>query len=635
MKLTPDLFENANKAQSRIIGREITSFNKRVNKPIFETVMRASDDVSTGTINPPLYVIPANTGAGKTTFTIALIAELYKNDPSYTAAIILPTIQGAHGVYERLSELIGETDLYIHTSIHRRPNPKQALEDHGIKTNSSYNPTASSNVSGLKSHRIIICTHDHWLNDLRLNTDLGVSLYKGKTLRSNTFIDERPSLIETREIYASDLEFLSEQFDRDDANLSEAVNLVKAIKARMIDIASCHTALLGTADIIDSEEYDKIDCFDVSLFGNHSERVQKIMEFLEYASLGRCIISKGCYSGGYSSELPRGIGFISYSAAPDFKAGTILLDATAEVHQLLADTSAIQIVDIPKVDYSNLKITHLESASKHKNIKRANDEILEDYLNQITSWIYQHTEAKEKLLLVLPKTVREFVGTKLSDTDRDIKMANWGMGIGSNDWRDSTSVFLLDEFHLPKEAYLLNALAKQDCGCSPEVVKQAVGGKLTGFVKDEMEGHRLRWFAQMASRGTMRVIDDVGHCRPMKLFTTMDYSLLAENYSNVFPHALKPVHIPNSFGERNTLPKRLNALLLASEENKLCTTFVANELGVQPKALTRAFKSQTCRPSERDGWKLEKGDGRIRKACFVKVRVVVPPHIVNILRSAA
>lgn len=93
MKLTPDLFENANKAQSRIIGREITSFNKRVNKPIFETVMRASDDVSTGTINPPLYVIPANTGAGKTTFTIALIAELYKNDPSYTAAIILPTIQ--------------------------------------------------------------------------------------------------------------------------------------------------------------------------------------------------------------------------------------------------------------------------------------------------------------------------------------------------------------------------------------------------------------------------------------------------------------------------------------------------------------------------------------------------------------
>jgi len=275
-------------------------------------------------------------------------------------------------------------------------------------------------------------------------------------------------------------------------------------------------------------------------------------------------------------------------------------------------------VEVPKASYENLSITHLEMPDKFKNISQANFQTIAEDVVQLKEWIESNSSAGEDVLVVLPKRVCEYLKGKMTIYGRAIHLANWGMGIGCNDWKHCTSVYLFDEFHLPKEVYLTMTAMSSCEPCSLEVLKQMHGSARTGQVKDTMLGHRYMHLVQMASRGNMRSLDALGRCGEMKLFTTMDRAVLMEGVSELFPRVPEPKFVSSSEVERNTVSAKLCDYLINTKEVKISAPVISVALEVPSKGLTRAFKRASCSHLHYLGWRVEKGNGRSAPAYFIK-----------------
>ncbi len=205
---------------------------------------------------------------------------------------------------------------------------------------------------------------------------------------------------------------------------------------------------------------------------------------------------------------------------------------------------------------------------------------------------------------------------------RFVRYNHWGTGIGSNRWRKCTSVFLFSEFHLPRSAYLADALAMRERKATADEIKAVIGQRMSGMSAEVAIGHRLRWFKQMGSRGNVRDIDEHGKCGRMKLFTTMDRSLFMESYRTLFPGAPEPVFIQSEQTVRKSKGAKLEAFLLGCKKVELCASEVAQELGLAVKDIGRAFKSKACQQMRFNGWEFTQGNGHAAKPVLRKETVV-------------
>jgi hypothetical protein len=227
-----------------------------------------------------------------------------------------------------------------------------------------------------------------------------------------------------------------------------------------------------------------------------------------------------------------------------------------------------------------------------------------------------NTTGDDSILIVVPKKVAAELDTDNPIPGRNVMVATWGMGVGSNGYRDCGAVFLFSEFHKPRHNYLAQSLASRGKVATHDDLRQANGAQCTGPVDAVSKAHRLRQFKQMACRGRIRQLDAAGVAKPMRLFISMDRALFLESYPALFPDAPPPAFIDDADAQ-NTGPKKLASMLAQAMQPRepimLTADSIAASTGIAGKALKRAFQSKQCRPLHPLGWRFVPGEGRKAK----------------------
>jgi hypothetical protein len=130
---------------------------------------------------------------------------------------------------------------------------------------------------------------------------------------------------------------------------------------------------------------------------------------------------------------------------------------------------------------------------------------------------------------------------------RRLSITYWGgAGVGSNAWRDADTVFLFDEYFLPRRAVIGSTQGL--------LIAPTASGPLAGMTAlhtgaDEVtavkQGHLNRWTKQLAMRGSARHFDEHGVCGHQKLVVTGDFERFLLHKEIMFPGALAVAHSQN------------------------------------------------------------------------------------------
>jgi hypothetical protein len=107
-------------------------------------------------------------------------------------------------------------------------------------------------------------------------------------------------------------------------------------------------------------------------------------------------------------------------------------------------------------------------------------------------------------------------------------------------------------------------------------------------------GHLLRWFKQLACRGSVRQIDGDGICGHMRLFTSMDPTRLSAHLHKLFPGAPSPQYLDHS-GDDAEQPKPQEALirlLMRTTSHLLWSDEIEALTGMPARNLTRTARSE-------------------------------------------
>jgi len=190
--------------------------------------------------------------------------------------------------------------------------------------------------------------------------------------------------------------------------------------------------------------------------------------------------------------------------------------------------------------------------------------------------------------------------------DRSTNLIWWGQGIGSNQFKDCTEVFMFSEFFQPRKVTVANTLgAKGMRADESDIHKQ--NGKLRGEYSAIQEGDLLRWLKQLASRGNVRNINHDGICGKMNLYTSMDYGRLIANLQRLFPSTSSPKrNLEYVKDESKESPNRRSSLidLLSTSTNKQISFKQIEALtGIPSRNLGRELRTHTVKHTvESYGW---------------------------------
>jgi hypothetical protein len=110
--------------------------------------------------------------------------------------------------------------------------------------------------------------------------------------------------------------------------------------------------------------------------------------------------------------------------------------------------------------------------------------------------------------------------------------------VGSNVWRDADTVFLFDEYFLPRRAIIGSTqgllIAHTNSGPLAKMKAQnAYADEITAVD----QGHLNRWTKQLAMRGRARHFDEQGVCGRQRLVVTGDFERFLLNKEIMFPGA--------------------------------------------------------------------------------------------------
>ncbi|WP_144266930.1 hypothetical protein [Salipiger bermudensis] len=299
--------------------------------------------------------------------------------------------------------------------------------------------------------------------------------------------------------------------------------------------------------------------------------------------------------------------------------GLVILDATAGYSPLVQAGKPFQRYSGGTVSYRNLDPFHINQPPEFKlaSSRSASSDTIRGYASWVKRTVRAESTIDESVLIVVPKRVRDYLDAMNPIPGRKVKVANWGMGVGSNEYRGCSVIFLFAEFHQPRHIYLARSLAARGLTVSHDELSQANGSHCTGAVSDVSKAHRLRHFKQMASRGSVRLIDERGFANSMRLYTTMDRGLFTESYDSIFPGAAAPSYIDDHSSSQNTKGKRLFGLLASAMAGKRPITLnasdVESETEIASKDLKRVFGSKQCKPLHTRGWRFVPGCGRTAK----------------------
>lgn len=372
--------------------------------------------------------------------------------------------------------------------------------------------------------------------------------------RALTIVDERPEEVETFDVLLSDAQRVREALQEAHPETKEHLDsLLRFMEAYSYAPAN---KLYRPGIELDKSAVSSLEWFNTEgakrLASSLANSIQGLDQMFGFA---RALVI-GC--GWVQSGLVRFLGWQS-KLTVNLSAGTILLDATADIDGVSHVVPWRVATEGPKARYDNLEIVHV----RQHTTKRLNEYLKtaahqRAYVQWMVETIKAHMAPGQRGLVICKKLLfdaervpnwpdgdvrfKDTEGyTKRYDWDiegRKLSATHWGTGIGSNDWKYADAVFLFDEFFIPRRVAVATVQGLRehradegDLSTMSTLTSRANGVDVFAL------GHRLRWTKQLALRGRARSYDEHGMCGKQRLVVISDLMTLMANAPKLFPGA--------------------------------------------------------------------------------------------------
>jgi hypothetical protein len=291
---------------------------------------------------------------------------------------------------------------------------------------------------------------------------------------------------------------------------------------------------------------------------------------------------------------------------------------------------------IPKAQYRNLRIVHVPQFTKRRLkefLGKASNQ--HKYVDWIVQTIKDHMQPGEYGLVVCKKALfdaqrvpqwrerdprfddpQSYIERYEWDIGgRKLCAIHWGIGIGSNSWTKASTVFLFDEFFIPKRVAVATVQGLREQRANEgELASMSTMRSKAPAVDLISKGHRLRWCKQLALRGSGRSYDEAGQCGEQRLIVACDAKSFLANVRRLFPGA-QPVAIKGGAATRTGKSTKADALIQIFSNPelplKLSTADVGKLMGSPWRDLVgRVMTPEFVRSLESIGWRYVRGRGR-------------------------
>jgi hypothetical protein len=557
-----------------------TGFYAKTGDAVFNAGYLALSDAVTDTRR--MHTVSAPAGGGKTSFSYALVTAVTRyagNRPEapYGAVIVVDQIEKADKVYRDLSALLPRR-VAVWTSDHdtkcKRPEKIER-------------PAARYGADELRHYPVIVVTHKFYLGS---NGHKARNVMRDGFLRPRmlTVVDERPDEAPTLDIMLSEAQAVREALieahpetkEHLDALLRfmERYSYEKPNKLYRPGIEVDPNAVTGELGWFNTAAAERS-----AMAASKVPGVQRLFSFAKALVLGRaCVATSGAMPYFFGYEEKRVI---------DLSAGTILLDATADIDGISNIVPWRIETETPKARYDNLEIIHVPQHTKvrlNEYLKKASHQ--RAYVDYVVGTIKEHMQPGEKGLVICKKCLfdaeripqwpdgdprfkepKRYTEEYEWDIEgRKLCAAHWGTGIGSNVWREADVVFLFDEFHIPRRIAAATTQGLRghrahegDLGSMRTLNSKARGVDLIA------DGHVVRWTKQLALRGRARSYDENGACGKQRLVVGSDLKRLVANAEKLFPGAR--IRTVGNHSDNTTLDTKILELLNKTPEQVLST----------------------------------------------------------------
>jgi hypothetical protein len=604
---------------SRDGGLLTTEFYAKTGDAMFDIGCLALGDAISDTRR--MHTVSAPAGGGKTSFAYALIAAVARhaeNDPTapYGCAFVVDQRKKADEVYRDLNALLpGKVKIW--TTDHDVNNKQPEKVE---------NPAARFAREDLKHSPVIVVTHRFYLGTRGHNARNVVrnGIFGDRAL---TIVDERPDEAPSQDIMLSEAQTVREALVQShpetrehlDALLRfmEQYSYAPANQLYRPGVELDMTTITKSLGWFNSDVAERLERSVTTVPG-----VDRLFSFARALVTGRgYVATSGALAHFFSYETKRVI---------DLAAGTILLDATADIDGVNNIVTWRTPSETPRARFDNLEIIHVRQHTKvrlSEYLKKASNR--RAYMQWVEQTIRDNMSPGEKGLVVCKKTLFDnecipnwetndprFKTPKVFSEDygwnidgRKLCATHWGTGVGSNTWNDADVVFLFDEFFHRRQ----NAIATTQGLRGHRVDEGDLGSMRTLNAKARgvdmiAEGHVLRWTKQLALRGKARFYDSQGVCGKQRLVIGSDLKRFSMNVSRLFPNAKitmadTPVDAP--------LAPRVIEFLRNAQVTKVRPKDLSRYLGrpwrsVSGKLLTPVLMTSVASL----GWRYVKGLGR-------------------------
>ncbi len=591
-------------------GRNLSDFDRKVAHAVYVGASLARQDQEENNTDRNFRVVTAPTGSGKTCSTVAYITAAFRVLPKFTCAYVVDTIRQADEVGRMLIDLLGETPVTVWTSGHKANLSEYEIAD--IEAQYGHLSCPKSHREELLKSPIVVVTHATWKNEMTKGMNLGVTTYKDKK-REIVFVDEDPDLVRLIEITPADIMTLRDRVLATEKHPELTRALTSVFRRAEQDFTQSGQTYATTKLVTDEEAqviraYPSVSPFvsnrlKTSEANRRKKEMQHTMSFLNSAASGCVFMSR---------QAPRSL--VSYTL--DFKPGPghVLLDATADLSGMVAFLPGMETVEVPQVSYENLEIVHIDQPSEFKDLKTVTKSArkAKPYGKWILDTVRENTQEGDRVLLVTHKDMidHEYIPEAYSDAvnldGRLVHTLHFGLGIGSNHYKECTHVFIFGEFFIPKKVAISGYHGFSDTRPSDQELKHHYSheGYLTAY-----EGHLLRWTKQLACRGNVRNATQEGQCGRMKLVLTMDKKRLLKGLREMFPGAPTPIQgVSRHSPKLNRVQSLCRILADPSTEDTLSTKDVEKQTSIKGGLRKAVSESpELALTMETYGWLLKTG----------------------------
>lgn len=599
-----------------------TKFYAETGDAVFEAGLLALSDHSKGSKGPRrVHVVSAPAGGGKTTFSYAFMAAVTRyaeSNPNapYGCAFVVDQIEKAEEAYRELDALM-PGKVAIWTSDH----------DQACKTPVRVtNPTAKFTQDELRGFPIIVVTHRFYNgskgNKAKLVRQLDGTMSHARAL---IVVDERPEEVELFETTLKDAVRIREELEKRRPDLSDVLGnfLLPLMRAAVHPTANVISDIDTGAVANDLQWFVSGDAD--ALVKSCATLIPGIDQLFGFARA----LTQGC---AFSVPNDCVVRFVGWQSKLMVRPGMILLDATADIDGVSQICPWRQHIEVPKARYDNLQITHIGQHTKRRlseYLKTASNQ--RAYVNWMAEEIKKYMAPGERGLVICKKVLFDHERvpqwqqddprfkdpesfTKRYDWDiegRKLCATHWGVGIGSNNWKDADVVFLFDEFFIPRRVAAATAQGYQGHKANEGdlALMNTLNTKARG-VDLIADGHKLRYTKQMGLRGRGRSYDENGVCGKQRLVVSSDLKSFVSNSPKLFPGAI--INTSGSYLEGATQANSVFALLGKPNMPSALTT---RQLGTLLGKPWRSISSNVLTPEFEKaigslGWCYVPGKGR-------------------------